>query len=74
MEVINGVKILSVGDCDCFYAPTKEEAIQANLANIKRIYHEKKTTTNKVGRPSLSLEDKIKKIEEKHNMVQTKQG
>ena len=39
---------------------TKEEAIQANLANIKRIYHEKKTTTNKVGRPSLSLEDKIK--------------
>ena len=38
---------------------TKEEAIQANIANIKRIYHEKKTTTNKVGRPSLSLEDKI---------------
>ena len=53
---------------------TKEEANQANLANIKRIYHEKKTTTNKVGRPSLSLEDKIKQIEEKHNMVQTKQG
>ena len=53
---------------------TKEEAIQANLANIKRIYHEKKTTTNKVGRPSLSLEDKIKKIEEKHNMVHTTQG
>ena len=41
---------------------TKEEAIQANLANIKRIYHEKKTTTNKVGRPSLSLEDNIKQI------------
>ena len=40
---------------------TKEEATQANLANIKRIYHERKTTTNKVGRPSLSLEDKIKK-------------
>ena len=40
---------------------TKEEANQANLANIKRIYHEIKTTTNKVGRPSLSLEDKIKK-------------
>ena len=40
---------------------TKEEAIQANLANIKRIYHEKKTTTNKVGRPSLSLEDNIKR-------------
>ena len=53
---------------------TKEEAIQANLDNIKRIYHEKKTTTNRVGRPKLSLEDKIKKIEEKHNMVQTKQG
>ena len=40
---------------------TKEEAHQANLVNTKRIYHEKKTTTNKVGRPSLSLEDKIKK-------------
>ena len=40
---------------------TKEEANQANLANIKRFYHEKKTTTNKVGRPSLSLEDKVKK-------------
>ena len=40
---------------------TKEEANQANLANIKRIYHEKKTTTNKVGRPSLSLEDNIRK-------------
>ena len=40
---------------------TKEEANQANLANIKIIYHEKKTTTNKVGRPSLSLEDKINK-------------
>ena len=53
---------------------TKEEANQANLANIKRIYHERKSTTNKVGRPSLSLEDKIKAIEEKHNMVQTKQG
>ena len=39
---------------------TKEEAHQANLVNIKRIYHEKKTTTNRVGRPSLSLEDKIK--------------
>ena len=39
---------------------TKEEANQANLANTKRIYHEKKTTTNKVGRPSLSLEDNIK--------------
>ena len=38
---------------------TKEKANKANLANIKRIYHEKKTTTNKVGRPSLSLEDKI---------------
>ena len=38
---------------------TKEDANQANLANIKRTYHEKKTTTNKVGRPSLSLEDKI---------------
>ena len=44
---------------------TKEEANQANLANIKIIYHEKKTTTNKVGRPPLSLEDKIKTIEEK---------
>ena len=40
---------------------TKEEANLANLANIKRIYHEKKTTTNRVGRPPLSLEDKIKK-------------
>ena len=40
---------------------TKEEANQANLANIKRIYHEKKTTTNKVGRPSLPSEDKINK-------------
>ena len=40
---------------------TKEEANQTNLANIKRLYHEKKTTTNKVGRPSLSLEDNIKK-------------
>ena len=38
---------------------TKEEAHQANLVNTKRIYHEKKTTTNRVGRPSLSLEDKI---------------
>ena len=47
---------------------TKEEANQANLANIKRIYHEKKTTTNKVGRPSLSLEDKIKPIE-KHTIL-----
>ena len=36
------------------------DANQAKLANIKRLYHEKKTTTNKVGRPSLSLEDKIK--------------
>ena len=53
---------------------TKEEANQANLANIKRIYHEKKTTTSKVGRPLLSLEDKIEKIEEKHNMLLTKQG
>ena len=53
---------------------TKERANQANLANIKRIYQEKKTTTNKVGRPSLSLEDKIKQIEETHNMVLTKQG
>ena len=52
---------------------TKEEANQANLANIKRTYHEK-TTTNKVGRPSLSLEGQIKQLEEKHNMVQTKQG
>ena len=43
---------------------TKEKANQANLANIKRIYHEKKTTTNKVGRPLLSLEDKIKKWKE----------
>ena len=40
---------------------TKEEANQANLANIKIIYHKRKTTTNKVGRPSLSLEDKINK-------------
>ena len=39
---------------------TKEEAHQANLVNIKRIYHEKKTTTNRGGRPSLSLEDNIK--------------
>ena len=38
---------------------TKEEANQANLANIKRIYHEKKTTTNKVGRPLVPLEDNI---------------
>ena len=54
---------------------TKEEANQANLANIKRLYHEEKTTTNKVGRPSLSLEDKIKKkIEDKHNMIHTKEG
>ena len=39
---------------------TKEEANQANLANITRIYHDKTTTTNNVGRPLLSLEDKIK--------------
>ena len=38
---------------------TKEEANQANLANIEIIYHEKKTTTNNVGRPLLSLEDKV---------------
>ena len=40
---------------------TKEEANQANFANIKRIYHEKKTTTSKVGRPLLPLEYNIKK-------------
>ena len=40
---------------------TKEEANQANLANIKRIYHEKKTTTSRVGRPLFPSEDKIKK-------------
>ena len=58
---------------------TKEEANQANLANVKRIYHEKKTSTSKVGRQLLSLEDKIKrKIEEKnticylHNRVKLK--
>ena len=53
---------------------TKEGANQANLANITRIYHERETTTNKVGRPSLSLEDKIKNIEDKHNMIHTKEG
>ena len=53
---------------------TKEEAHQANLVKIKRIYHEKKTTTNKVGRPPLSLEDKIEKTEDKHNMIHTKEG
>ena len=40
---------------------TKEEANQANLANIKRIFHEKKTTTSKVGRPLSPLVDKVKK-------------
>ena len=44
---------------------TTEEANQANLANIKIICHAKKTTTNKVGRPSLSLEDKIKQKTQK---------
>ena len=53
---------------------TKIEANQANLANIQRIYHEKKTTTSKVGRPLLSLEDKTETIEKKHNMILTKQG
>ena len=43
---------------------TKEEANQANLANIKGIHREKKTTTSKVGRSLLSLADKIKQIEE----------
>ena len=38
---------------------TKEEANQANLANIKIIYHERTTTTSKVGRPLLSLEYNI---------------
>ena len=47
---------------------TKEEAIQANLENIKRLYHEKKTTNKPVGRPAMSLEEKIKKIQEKHEM------
>ena len=41
---------------------TKEEANQANLANFKRTYHEKKTTTSRVGRPLLSLEYKFKQI------------
>ena len=53
---------------------TKEEAHQANLVNIQIIYHEKKTTTNRVGRPSLPLEDTIKQIEDKHNMIHTKEG
>ena len=53
---------------------TKEEAHQANLVNIERIDHEKKTTTNKVGRQSLSLEDKIEELEDKHNMIHTKEG
>ena len=47
---------------------TKEEAIQANLENIKRLYHEKKTTNRPVGRPAMSLEEKIKKLQEKHEM------
>jgi len=45
-----------------------EEAKQANLENIKRLYHEKKTTNRPVGRPAISIEDKIKKIQEKHGM------
>jgi len=28
MKPVNGVKVFNVGDCDCFYAPTKEEAIE----------------------------------------------
>ena len=51
---------------------TKAEANQANLANTKRIYHEKRTTTSKVGRPLLPLEDKIKN-KRKHNMRLPKQ-
>ena len=43
-----------------------EEAKQANLENIKRLYHEKKTTNRPVGRPAISLEDNIKKLQEKH--------
>ena len=36
-----------------------EEAKQANLENIKRLYHEKKTTNRPVGRPAISLEENI---------------
>ena len=46
-----------------------EEAKQANLENIKRLYHEKKTTNRPVGRPAISLEDKIKKLQEKHCLI-----
>ena len=45
---------------------TKEEAKKANSENIKRLYHEKKTTTRPPGRPKMTLEQKIKKIEEKY--------
>jgi len=27
METINGVKVFEVGECDCYFAPTKDEAI-----------------------------------------------
>ena len=45
---------------------TKEEAKKANSENIKRLYHEKKTTIRPPGRPKMTLEQKIKKIEEKY--------
>ena len=47
---------------------TPEEARQANLENIKRLYHENKTTNNPFGRPKIPLEDNIKKIQEKHGI------
>ena len=51
---------------------TKEGANQGNLANIKRIYREEKTTTSRIGRPLLSLEDKIK--QQKENAICYLQG
>ena len=47
---------------------TPEESRKANLENIKKLYYKNKTTNRPVGRPQIPLEDKIKKIQEKHGV------
>ena len=47
---------------------TPEESRKTNLENIKILYYKNKTTNRPVGRPQIPLEDKIKKIQEKHGV------
>jgi hypothetical protein len=66
-----GIEIKPVGRPKKYNTP--EEAKKANSENVKRIYYQKKTSNKPRGRPVIPLDEKIRKIEEKHLKIVEKQ-